>query len=266
MKKLIVFLGAGIFISFLSILLLLPAFGDSQRSEELVITTYYPVPYGDYQELRLRRVAIGENYKSAGEYCWEGECTQEKIRSHTDVVIQGNVGIGKHLVDKKGHKNEQQVALDVAGYASTKDLWMSEPKYGKARWTSERNVGDLDGECIETYPLYWNFWNYFPQTCQAEDPAVCVDWYQYAYWVPRGQGGWPSTAQFCDCPAGMQKVYLGGTYEYASYGGYYKYLPYNLGYRDGYFHHSPYYDAYWSYYYGPGKLTYSCYNPINKDN
>jgi hypothetical protein len=61
--------------------------------ESLTITTYYPSPYGVYRELRSQRMAIGDNYISGSEYCWEGSCTNT-INADADLVVQGNVGIG----------------------------------------------------------------------------------------------------------------------------------------------------------------------------
>ncbi len=74
---------------------------SSYASEEsLTITTYYPSPYGSYRELRSQRIAIGDDYIQGKDYCWEGEsgCTdtggKNMIPSATDLVVQGNVGIG----------------------------------------------------------------------------------------------------------------------------------------------------------------------------
>lgn len=61
--------------------------------ESLIITTYYPSPYGSYRELRSQRIATGDNYIDGGQYCWEGACTNT-INANADLVVEGNVGIG----------------------------------------------------------------------------------------------------------------------------------------------------------------------------
>jgi len=63
------------------------------HKEELVLTTYYPVPYGDYKELRTQRIAIGSTYSQSSEVCWEGSCNRP-IDSNANLVVEGNVGIG----------------------------------------------------------------------------------------------------------------------------------------------------------------------------
>ncbi|MBN3039944.1 MAG: hypothetical protein JW867_02330, partial [Candidatus Omnitrophica bacterium] len=62
--------------------------------ESLTLSTYYPAPFGVYSELRSKRLAIGEEYYKPVEYCWApGSCTNE-ISDDTDLVVEGNVGIG----------------------------------------------------------------------------------------------------------------------------------------------------------------------------
>lgn len=81
----------------------------SAKREELVITTYYPVPYGDYKELRSYRMAIGDRYHLPSHVCWEGSCTNqinETLDDDTDLLVEGNVGIGTM---------NPKVKLDVRG-------------------------------------------------------------------------------------------------------------------------------------------------------
>ena len=59
----------------------------------LTITTYYPSPFGVYKELRVKRMAIGDNYYKSSDYCWEGICSTH-ISSNTGLIVEGNVGIG----------------------------------------------------------------------------------------------------------------------------------------------------------------------------
>jgi|GEM_PF-1616278 len=81
----------------------------SAKREELIITTYYPVPYGDYKELRSYRMAIGEKYHTPSYVCWEGNCANqvnEASEGDTDLLVEGNVGIGT---------TNPKVKLDVRG-------------------------------------------------------------------------------------------------------------------------------------------------------
>lgn len=57
--------------------------------EQITITTYYPSPYGSYNELRAKRIAVGENYYQSGTYDWGDE-----INNNADLVVEGRVGIG----------------------------------------------------------------------------------------------------------------------------------------------------------------------------
>jgi len=59
----------------------------------LTITTYYPSPFGVYKELRVKRMAIGDNYYKSSDYCWEGICSTH-ISSNTGLIVEDNVGIG----------------------------------------------------------------------------------------------------------------------------------------------------------------------------
>ena len=72
-------------------------YGHSQSTpnrEEIVLTTYYPTPYGDYQEMRATRMAVGPTYRAYSNVCWDqGKCN-ELIGDTTDLVVERNVGIG----------------------------------------------------------------------------------------------------------------------------------------------------------------------------
>ena len=92
MKKL--FYTSIIAISFLLILSSL-----SFAAEEIVITTYYPSPYGSYQELRVQRMAIGSTYYDRSLFCWrtlDSSCSSSATDpgSNTSLIVQGSVGIG----------------------------------------------------------------------------------------------------------------------------------------------------------------------------
>ncbi|MBU1871521.1 MAG: hypothetical protein KKH80_01835, partial [Candidatus Omnitrophica bacterium] len=77
-------------------LILLFSMSLCSAQEEIAITTYYPSPYGVYQELRSQRMAIGENWINSGTYPWDvdgGDPEGNEIRQDADLVVEGNVGI-----------------------------------------------------------------------------------------------------------------------------------------------------------------------------
>lgn len=53
--------------------------------ESITITTYYPSPYGVYNEMRAKKMGIGDNYYNSSSY---------PITGNTDLIVEGNVGIG----------------------------------------------------------------------------------------------------------------------------------------------------------------------------
>jgi|GEM_PF-1263406 len=61
-------------------------------AEEITLTTYYPAPYGEYEELRARKFAVGSTATmptTDGEFTCEGETTL--------ATSSGNVGIGTEV-------------------------------------------------------------------------------------------------------------------------------------------------------------------------
>ncbi|OGX30618.1 MAG: hypothetical protein A3D27_01435 [Omnitrophica WOR_2 bacterium RIFCSPHIGHO2_02_FULL_46_37] len=77
----------------------------SQSEEEtLTLTTYYPAPYGVYNEMRAKRMAVGDNYYSGSAYPWDtgGGCAGNEI-CNADLVVQGNVGIGTTSPSRRLH-------------------------------------------------------------------------------------------------------------------------------------------------------------------
>jgi len=62
--------------------------------EEIVLTTYYPVPYGDYQQMRVQQMVVGKKWFSAKDACWESGKCAELIDENAALVVDGNVGIG----------------------------------------------------------------------------------------------------------------------------------------------------------------------------
>ena len=65
----------------------------AQAQETITLNTYYPSPYGVYNELRAIKVAIGDNYYDQSQYCWAGTCGTT-IDADADLVVEGKVAIG----------------------------------------------------------------------------------------------------------------------------------------------------------------------------
>ncbi|MDD5078463.1 MAG: tail fiber domain-containing protein, partial [Candidatus Omnitrophica bacterium] len=64
-------------------------------AEEITITSYYPSPYGVYNELRAKKMAIGDDYIDSGDYTWESsDGDGGEVDYNADLVVEGNVGIG----------------------------------------------------------------------------------------------------------------------------------------------------------------------------
>jgi hypothetical protein len=75
--------------------------------EEIAITTYYPSPYGSYNELRSKRMAIGDDYLDSVGYTWEAaDGDGGEVDYQADLVVEGRVGVGTVT---------PTVALDVNG-------------------------------------------------------------------------------------------------------------------------------------------------------
>ncbi|MCK9614864.1 MAG: hypothetical protein M0R48_05085 [Candidatus Omnitrophica bacterium] len=80
------------FIIFLSIIVNIFIFLPVFSQETITITTYYPAPFGIYEELRSKRVAIGDNYVNSN-YCWGTGCTNQ-VSPEVDLAVEGSTTIG----------------------------------------------------------------------------------------------------------------------------------------------------------------------------
>ena len=80
----------------LSFFLIIPGFAEDE-TETLTITTYYPAPFGVYNELRTKRMAIGDTYYDASQHPWDedGMIDPGEIAQDLDLVVEGKVAIGK---------------------------------------------------------------------------------------------------------------------------------------------------------------------------
>ena len=111
----------------------LSSFAQTEEEEEtLTIATYYPAPYGIYNEMRAKKMAVGDNYYSGSAYPWDtgGGCAGNEI-CNADLVVEGNIGIGtvspQAKLDVAGNVN-------VAGKIKVGDDSVS-PTAGTIRWT-----------------------------------------------------------------------------------------------------------------------------------
>ena len=78
----------------------------SFAQENITITTYYPSPYGSFRELRAQKIAVGDNYSIANQYCWGTSCANriyadldedgvfDATEDIVNLIVEGNVGIG----------------------------------------------------------------------------------------------------------------------------------------------------------------------------
>jgi hypothetical protein len=82
-------------VSVIFLLVLLISFSAFSQ-ENLTITTYYPAPFGVYNELRSKRIAIGQNYFDNSVYPWDidNNVSNNEIPQDVSLVIEGRVGIG----------------------------------------------------------------------------------------------------------------------------------------------------------------------------
>ncbi len=125
MKKV---LAMGICLFFLGIITLC-------AQESITLTTYYPAPFGVYQELRSSRMAIGANYISQPDYCWQGTCTNQ-INASTDLLVEdalrvdGNVGLG---VDPRSPSPDGL----TKGNMDVNDIYLRAANNGSGQWVSK---------------------------------------------------------------------------------------------------------------------------------
>ncbi|MCK9431654.1 MAG: tail fiber domain-containing protein [Candidatus Omnitrophica bacterium] len=84
-------------------------------AEEITVTTYYPSPYGVYSELRAKKMAIGDDYIDSGNYTWETvDGDGGEVDLNTDLIVEGNVGIGKAIPEAKLEVNQGMSNYDEA--------------------------------------------------------------------------------------------------------------------------------------------------------
>lgn len=115
-----------------SVFCVLPSicFAQATTTEDISITTYYPAPFGVYNELRSQRMAVGANYTSAV-WSWDtdgGNPEMNEFRQDADLIVEGNVGIGT-VNPRFPAPNAMSGNLDV------NDIWLRGAT--PPRWASE---------------------------------------------------------------------------------------------------------------------------------
>ena len=120
------FLGLYLIILLINLIFPLSSFAQTEEEEEtLTIATYYPAPYGIYNEMRAKKMAVGDNYLSGSAYPWDtgGGCAGNEI-CNADLVVEGNVGIGTASPDESLQVNGKIKMVDgnqAAGKVLTSD-------------------------------------------------------------------------------------------------------------------------------------------------
>lgn len=135
------------FLSFLS--LAIPSF---VFAETITIDTYYPAPYSSYDEVRAKRIAVGDTYSQASLYCWPPANCANLIDSNADLIVKGNVGIGTaspaQILTIRDATNEPAVRLEKAG--GTTGIWeMHVESDGSFRIQDREDVTVEDSLTIE---------------------------------------------------------------------------------------------------------------------
>jgi len=137
---------------------------NTVKREELVITTYYPVPYGDYKELRSERMAVGPTYSKSSNYCWAGGNCSSEISDDTSMIMEGNVGVGTHSpqarldVNGKIKMRQQTVSTDTDDTVVTKKYAdQMKDEYILTHWGS--GYGE-SGDCRNSPPSGYTLTSY----------------------------------------------------------------------------------------------------------
>jgi len=162
--------------------------------EEIVLTTYYPVPYGDYQNLRLWPSAQKEcnenkrgtlyydtdqnkvmvctlssdnvtyEWQVLGENLWSKNKDANTVYANNTALNSGNLNAGIGTDIARAYAN-RQTKLDVGdnargnadGYVAVDDVYLKDPVSGQPGWLSQTG-GDLaapvNGQCPAGYTRY----------------------------------------------------------------------------------------------------------------
>jgi len=103
----------------------------AQQEESLIITTYYPSPYGSYIELTAHRMKIGQNYSGSG-------VTVE----NNNLIVEGKIGIGITTNPQEKLEVGGKIKINQGGNANRAVCWKSDNTLG---YCSSSVAGD--GSC-----------------------------------------------------------------------------------------------------------------------
>ena len=106
-------------------------------SEEITLTTYYPAPYGDYDELTAHKMTIGTTYPVPAD---DG-----------DLTVEGKVGIG---TTNPGAQLEVAGQVKVTGGSPGANKVLTSDSSGLASWVAPAGI-PIGG--IIMYSGAWNF-------------------------------------------------------------------------------------------------------------
>jgi hypothetical protein len=101
-----------------------PCFSQSRLEDKITITTYYPSPYGSYNQLQTNTLGVGDNDGDGG---LDSGDVPNPTTNPGEVWIKGNVGIGT-MSPNSPAPNGQSGNLDV------NDIWVRSANNGSGEW------------------------------------------------------------------------------------------------------------------------------------
>ncbi|MCK9432474.1 MAG: tail fiber domain-containing protein [Candidatus Omnitrophica bacterium] len=115
-------------------------------AEEITITSYYPSPYGVYNELRAKKMAIGDNYIDSGNYTWESsDGDGGEVDYNADLVVEGNVGIGTTSPNRRLEVKDAVVFNSGNGNLDSNDItFLKNSAKLLIGWNRSRGAGEAD--------------------------------------------------------------------------------------------------------------------------
>lgn len=161
-------------------LLIIPLFflfnGVSSAEERIVVSTYYPSPYGSYRDLDTNQMRIGSFY------------TQQPTAAPANgLIVQGQVGIGT-TVPSAGYMLEVQGNQYVNGYYNSPGDVYARNYYIYALGNWITNLIGAPPHSSALYACPTNPWGYGCGNCvgQVSTSSTCDA--QYDYGIAYGWG------------------------------------------------------------------------------
>jgi hypothetical protein len=112
---------------FLGCLLLAVSF-SLLAQENITITTYYPAPFGVYNEMRSKRMAVGPAYYDQSQYLSfdnDGSLAANEIGRYADLIVQRYLGVGTHQPLGELHVKERPMA-NGSGNANRPTIYLED--------------------------------------------------------------------------------------------------------------------------------------------